>query len=75
MFSQPNGGYQSVSGYPTADEEKAATGAMGGKREYLSEGESGGSGEPLETVTALFVFGGVQASGFVHSDCFIIVPP
>lgn len=63
-----------MSGYPTAGGEKAATGAMGGKREYLSEGESGG-GEPLETVTALLIFGGVQASGFVHSDCFIIVPP
>ena len=76
VIPQPDGGYQSVSGYPTAggEKEKAATGAVGGKREYLSEGESGG-GEPLETVTALFIFGGVQASGFVHSDCFIIVPP
>ena len=61
--------------YLTAGGEVAAPGAMGGKREYLSEDESASGGGPLETVTALFVFGGVEASGYVYSDCFIIVPP
>ena len=29
----------------------------------------------LETVEALLVFGGMDTSGHIHSDCFIIVPP
>lgn len=53
----------------------AASGAERGKHEYLSESESASQGRHLETVTALLVFGGIEASGHIYDDCFVIFPP
>ncbi len=43
------------------------------------EGEEAGSQAGLggdgRTVEALFVFGGMDTEGTIHSDCFVFVPP
>ena len=50
-------------------------GLVDGGRGECVKGESGDEREIGDLVTALLVFGGMDTSGHVHNDCFIIVPP